>query len=135
MSETGNNNFALTPPITTEYHSYDVLLMDMSHLMHRIVHAGGSKDATPYIDMMTSTGYPTGGVFGALKTLRYVLSIPEMKVRDVMIIWDGRPRGLSERRVKIYPDYKNKPIHEKVDPEDERKDLFYEDQKIGRAHV
>lgn len=135
MSETGNNNFALTPPITTEYHSYDVLLMDMSHLMHRIVHAGGSKDATPYIDMMTSTGHPTGGVFGALKTLRYVLSIPEMKVRDVMIIWDGRPRGLSERRVKIYPDYKNKPIHEKVDPEDERKDLFYEDQRPRIDHA
>lgn len=135
MPETDPNNFALTSPITTEHHVYDVLLMDMSHLMHRITHAGGAKDATPYIDMMTSTGYPTGGVFGALKTLRHVLNITEMKVRDVMVIWDGRPRGLSERRVNIYPEYKNKPKSDEVDPEHERKMSFYEDQRPRIDHA
>jgi 5'-3' exonuclease len=65
--------------------------------------------------MMTSMGEPTGAIYGCLKTLRASINLPEFITRDLMIVWDGRPKGLSPRRVAMYPGYKIHDDYEKVE--------------------
>lgn len=50
---------------------------------------------------MSSNGYQMGGVVGFLKTLSRIVS--ETKPKAVYVAWEG---GGSQRRRKLYPDYK-----------------------------
>lgn len=120
------------PPVFTQ--DYDTLVIDMSHLLHRLKHAGGRNDETPYRELQSSEGIYTGGVFGVLKSLKYVLSKKEITFKDVVCVWDGRPRVLSPRRTEMYPAYKNPeppkvPLTEKEIEENEKACLWYEDQR------
>lgn len=105
--------FALTSPIETPV--YDTCIVDGSYLIHRILYASGSKGEPPFSEMMTSMGVPTGAIYGCLKTLRANINLADFIAKDLVIIWDGRPRGLSPRRVAMYPGYK---VHERVNVED-----------------
>ena len=87
---------------------YDTGIVDGSFLIHRVLHAGDSKDSTAYSDMMTSQGEPTGAIYGCLRVMRSILALPEFYMNDLIVVWDGRPRALSPRRLAIYPDYKKR---------------------------
>ena len=104
------SDFALTPPpgpVTVP--EYDIALIDGSYLIHRILYASASKGEPPFSAMMNSMGEPTGAIFGCLKTIRSIINLNNFVTRDAVVVWDGRPRGLSPRRVRLYPGYK---IHE-----------------------
>ncbi len=62
-----------------------------------------------YKDMTNSMGVPTGGPYGVLKSLRSMLNNSNFSICSVVFCWDGYPR-LSERRVGMYPAYKNPDI-------------------------
>jgi 5'-3' exonuclease len=68
-----------------------------------------------------------------LKTLRAMMGLNEFTVKDVVVIWDGRPRGLSPRRVAMYPKYKvHDPGPEPVDAE--KRIRYYEDIQSSERH-
>lgn len=86
--------------------TYDLLIVDGSYLIHRILYASGSKGDPPFSEMYNSNHDPTGAIYGCLKTLRANINHDDFQARDMVVIWDGRPRGLSPRRVAMYPQYK-----------------------------
>jgi DNA polymerase-1 len=108
-----------------------ILLVDGSYLLHRILHAGGSKDSQAFQEMQTSSGIPTGGVFGVLKALRAALTHVSFQVGSVVVVWDGRPSGLSKRRLSIYPQYKQRgpAATPEEDLENQKFRHLYEDQR------
>ena len=85
---------------------YDILIVDGSYLIHRILYASGSKGDPPFSEMYNSRGEPTGAVYGCLKTIRSIINLDDFIARDIAIVWDGRPKMLSPRRVAMYPGYK-----------------------------
>lgn len=87
---------------------YDTLVIDMSYLLHRVLHAGSSKGEAAHQEMMTSGGTPTGGVYGVCKTLKSLLSREDLRVGDIVAVWDGPSRPRSPRRTSLLPVYKNK---------------------------
>lgn len=113
------------PPVIPDY---DQLVVDGSYLLHRILHAGGKEGEMAYQLMRSSSGIPTGGVFGCVKSLRAALNHATFQVRSVIVVWDGRPRKLSPRRVAIWPHYKNDPAYQPTDEDREMRNL-YEDQR------
>lgn len=80
-------------------------VVDASYLLNRVLRAGG-KDEMAYKDMTNSMGIPSGGPYGVLKSLRSMLNHGSFSIDSVIFCWDGYPR-LSERRVALYPAYKN----------------------------
>lgn len=71
------------------------LIVDGSYCLHRALH-------TPALqDLRTSKGVKSGGVFGFLRILQS--EIKKCPGYFPIVCWD---KGLSERRTKLYPDYK-----------------------------
>lgn len=72
-----------------------VLIIDGSYMMHRAGH-------TPSLqELCTSTGVKSGMIFGFLRILQS--EIKKFSGYFPVVCWD---KGLSERRTKLYPDYK-----------------------------
>lgn len=73
-----------------------VLIVDGSYMLHRALHA-------PALDkLVTSTGVKSGGVFGFLRILQ--AEIKKCSGYFPIVCWD---KGLSERRLQLYPNYKH----------------------------
>lgn len=71
------------------------MIVDGSYMLHRALH-------TPALEgLTTSTGIKSGGVFGLLKILQS--EIKKSPGYFPIFCWD---KGLSERRTKLFPDYK-----------------------------
>lgn len=73
-----------------------IILIDSNYLLHRIMHSDVAK-----ADLRTSTGIPTSGVFGFLKSLRG--TVYQHKPEAIISIWDG---GYSARRKAAFKGYK-----------------------------
>lgn len=74
--------------------------------------------------LSTAAGKPTGGVFGALKSLRSTLSaLPE--VTKAIVVFDG---GHSKRRLELYPEYKGNREKKRAEEEVESDGLKYTDR-------
>ena len=127
----GDNQSVGSLPQTLPYDilNYDIVLFDMSHLLNRILRV--KIDDLPYMNMTTSTGIPTGGVYGVLKSLRGLLSRPDLKIKDAVAVWDGRPRGLSPRRLSLLPTYKERAHDPNAvpDPDEVKLRMLYEEQR------
>ena len=72
-----------------------VMIVDGSYFLHRALNTPGLQELT------TSTGMKTGGVFGALRILQS--EIKKFPGYFPIFCFD---KGLSKRRVELYPDYK-----------------------------
>lgn len=93
------------------------VIMDGNNLLYRII-----KGKT-YPDLKTTTGINTGGVYGVIQSVHKVWNstFPNFGI----LVFDG---GLSERRLKLYPDYKKRAVGD--DPEaDKERELFYEQKQ------
>ena len=73
-----------------------VLIVDGSYALHRALHVPGLQD------LCTSTGVKSGGVYGFFKILQS--EIKKLPGYFPIVCWD---KGLSQRRIDIYQDYKN----------------------------
>lgn len=72
-----------------------VLVVDGSYALHRALH-------TPALqELVASSGIKSGGVFGFLRILQS--EIKKFPNYFPVVCWD---KGLSPRRVELYPDYK-----------------------------
>jgi 5'-3' exonuclease len=74
---------------------YDYLLVDGDLLLHRALHV--EENAA----LARSDGTLTGGVFTSLRAIAGTLEV--FRARRCIVVYDG---GRSERRLKLYPDYK-----------------------------
>jgi DNA polymerase-1 len=83
------------------------------------------------VPTLTDNGEHCGGISGFLTTLGYTVKL--LKPTRIIIVFDGK--GGSERRRKIFPDYKNKrtvkmrlnrAYEEMSDPDSERKAMMYQ---------
>lgn len=74
-----------------------IVLVDGHYFLHRTLKAG------EHIHLRTSTGIPSGGVFGVIKSIRFALSrFPEAS--RCIVAWDN---GRSTRRQGLLPEYKD----------------------------
>lgn len=73
-----------------------VLVIDGSYLLHRALHVEHIYELT------SSKGVGTGGVFQFLRSMDY--EVRRFSDYYPMVCWDA---GQSERRLKIYPNYKH----------------------------
>lgn len=124
----------MTPPFALtgqDSAAYDLLIVDGSYLIHRILYASGAKGDPPFSEMFSSRGEPTGAVYGCLKTLRAAIDTAPFKAQDLMVVWDGRPKQLSTRRMALYPGYKqhDPPTDPKEAAESERHRNLLEEQR------
>lgn len=78
------------------------LIIDGNHTVYRSVFK--------LTQLHTSTGIPTGGIFGFLNSLSYLISEGYYKI---IVVFDGCK---SSRRLSLYQDYKNKEA--RTDPVD-----------------
>lgn len=74
----------------------DVLIVDGNHMLHRVLHLSN------FADLEAEDGTPTGGVFGAILTIRKALTVFPT-ARRCTVVWDGRR---SARRKALCPTYK-----------------------------
>lgn len=72
-----------------------VLIVDGSYMLHRALHTPAMEDLT------TTKGVKSGGVYGFLRMLQS--EIRKCTGYFPIVCWD---KGLSERRVSLYSDYK-----------------------------
>lgn len=72
-----------------------VMIVDGSYVLHRSLHTPGLQE------LQTSSGMKTGGVFGALRILQS--EIKKFPGYFPIFCFD---KGLSQRRVDLYPEYK-----------------------------
>jgi len=78
----------------------EIFLVDGNYFMHRIMHAGS-------FSTLSFNSRFTGGVYGFLKSLLTIdLGILPDKI---IVVWDY---GRSDRRMKLYPDYKAGRVHD-----------------------
>ena len=125
---------SITPPFaltSQDAKEYDLLIVDGSYLIHRILYASASKGDPPFSEMYTSNGEPSGAVYGCLKTLRAAINTADFLAKDLMVVWDGRPPQLSSRRVALYPGYKqhDPPKDPKEAQESARHRILLEEQR------
>ena len=73
-----------------------VLIVDGSYLLHRALHI------EHLYNLCTSEGISTGGVFQFLRSLNS--EVRKFSDYYPVVCWDA---GLSERRLKVYPNYKH----------------------------
>lgn len=74
-----------------------VLIIDGSYMLHRNLHI-------EELNLLTdNNGNKTGGLFGFMRSLLKACKSVKQGYMPI-ICWDS---GLSERRLKIYPNYKN----------------------------
>lgn len=103
-------------------------VVDASYLLNRVLRAGG-KDEMAYKDLTNSMGVPTGGVYGVLKVLKSLMNHSQFEIGSVIFCWDGWPR-LSERRVALYPQYKNPDMVAPPSEEDIKFRELYKETKV-----
>ncbi len=99
-----------------------ILLVDGNYILHRCLH-------TPDLAAMkTSTGTPTGGIFGFFSSLRKSLE-SYSDTRRVIVAWDT---GRSPRRLELLPEYKanRQPKDEDEREESERYKAVF-DHQVG----
>lgn len=108
-----------------------VMIVDANHLLHRVLHAGSFSSLkvqnSKYAVRRPNDDPPLeyGGAFGFLRTLRGALWRSDA-VRCIAV-WDG---SLSERRLELYPEYKDRGLMN--DHELEHRRLFRINRPIVR---
>lgn len=81
------------------------LLIDSNYLLHRQLRMA------ELADLCSSSGLPTGGVFGFLRSLHSI--VKSYKPDMVVAVFDG---GISKRRRELYPAYKGARYRDPTDP-------------------
>lgn len=76
-----------------------VLILDGAHALRRALYAPNTRE------LSNSQGVPTGGVFQFFNSLNSTLS--SFRCSAVVVCWEG---GHSERRMELYPEYKDRHI-------------------------
>lgn len=72
-----------------------LLIIDGAHMLRRSMYQPALRDLT------TSTGIPSGAIFGFLQSLKSAINT--LQASTVIVTWEG---GHSERRKAVYNDYK-----------------------------
>ena len=90
------------------------LIIDGNHMIHRMLKSHN------FDDMFTESGMFTGGCYGVLTSIHKVINMftPERCI----YVWD---KGLSSRRLDIYPEYKQHK-GERTDEDKEYYKMFYD---------
>lgn len=105
-----------------------VMIVDGSYFLHRSMHTPDLKD------LETSTGIKSGGVYGFLRILQS--EIKKFPSYFPIVCFD---KGLSERRTKLYPDYKANRRRQEADKlialGREEKDDYLEEYRRQRSDV
>lgn len=84
-----------------------LLVIDGNNMLWRIIRSKG------FPELQTSLGQSTGGIFGFLRSVRMLLN--EYQPASVVVVFDG---GISKRRRKLNPAYKQHVSKTKEDHED-----------------
>lgn len=100
----GNNMVNMEPVI---------LLIDGAHTLRRSMYQPALRE------LSTSTGVPTGGIFGFMQSLKSAVSL--LSASATVVCWEG---GHSERRKEVYDLYKHR---EQSDEEPEKDQNGYTD--------
>lgn len=79
-----------------------ILLVDGAHMLRRSMYQQGLRE------LSNSIGVPTGAIYGFMNSLKS--AVTSMSANSIVVCWEG---GHSERRLKVYDQYKHR------DPEEE----------------
>jgi len=109
-------------PVSSRTRNSDILIVDGTNNYIRVFLV---------VPTLTENGEHCGGISGFLTTIGYAVKL--LKPTRVIVVFDGK--GGSQRRRKLYPDYKNKSkvtmrvnraYEEMSNPEDERKAMMHQ---------